>query len=132
MTPKEEKLEQYRRIARKDDAFGRVIGVRMLKVSQQVKISEMTPALEGETEMSGDDGKVIRIPRRSIPVVVASVCEIDGQMIPFPRTRGELDSMMDLLDEEGILAAVLAYSDLKPGAKVEDGEAESMADAAKK
>ena len=133
MTPSEEFTERYKTIKSKADEFGRVIGVRRLKPSQQVKISEMTPALEGDTEMTGQDGRTIRIPRRSLPMVAAAVCQIDGAMIPFPKTRGELDAILDRLDAEGLLAAVQAYGELVPSVKTDDGEgAKDVIDDAKK
>lgn len=133
MTPSEEFTERYKTIKTRPDELGRVIGVRRLKPSQQVKISEMTPQLEGETEMAGAEGRTIKIPRRSLPMVAAAVCQIDGAMIPFPRTRAELDAIMDRLDEEGLLAAVQAYGELVPSAKSDDGEGEKdVIDDAKK
>ena len=134
MTPSEELTSRYTRIEREADALGRVIGVRRLKVSQQVKVSEMTPSLEGNTEMTSEDGRSVRISRRSLPVVAASVCEIDGTMIPFARTRGELDAIMDRLDEEGLVAAVIAYSRFapQPEANGAEGDSEDTNDLAKK
>lgn len=138
MLASEELTSRYSKIERAPDDLGRVIGVRRLKLSQQIKINEMTPALDGETELVGDNGTT-RVSRRSLPLIAASVCEIDDVPVPFPRNRGELDAIMDRLDEEGLLAAVRATAKLTPRpdpatAGGEDGEGEpgSVADAAKK
>jgi hypothetical protein len=52
MTPTEERLNRYRQIEREADALGRLIGVHRLKISQQLKIEEMTPASGRTMEMS--------------------------------------------------------------------------------
>jgi hypothetical protein len=114
MTPTEEYTERYKQIERHSDTIGRVIGVHRLRMSQQMKISEMTPGLEGTTEVTTLEGEVITISRRSLPLIAAAVCEIDGIPIPFPKSRGELDSIMDRLDEPGILAAIEASNKLNP------------------
>lgn len=114
MTPTEEFTSRYRQVERVTDKMGRLIGVRRLKVSQQLKVSEMTPALEGFQEFFTEGDKKITIPRRSLPLIAASVCEIDGQAYAFPRSRAELDDMMDKLDEEGLAAAVQASVNLNP------------------
>lgn len=118
MTPSEELISRYARVEREADAFGRVIGVRKLKISQQTKVSEMTPGLEGESEVLMDDGeggqKLVRISRRSQMLIASAVCEIDGIVIPFARNRGELDAIADRLDEEGLVAAMIAYARFIP------------------
>lgn len=123
-TPSEELINRYSRVEREADALGRLISVRRLRVSQQTKVAEMTPNLDGETEivMTGEDGveKTVRISRRGIMIVAASVSEIDGVPIPFARNRGELDSIADRLDEEGLAAAMKALTRFQP--KVAEGE----------
>src|SRR5580693_6510193 len=109
MTPSEERLQRYRQIEREADALGRLIGVHRLTISQQLKIEEMTPALDGWTTLTDKDGADVKIPRRSLPLIAAAVCEMDNNPIPFPRTRGELDAILDRLDSEGIAAASLAF-----------------------
>jgi hypothetical protein len=123
-TPSEELINRYARVEREADAFGRLIGCRKLRVSQQVKISGMTPELDGETEVTttddnGNETKV-RIARRGLMIVAASVCEIEGIPIPFSRNRGELDAIADRLDEEGLSAAMKALDRFRP--KVAEGE----------
>jgi hypothetical protein len=135
MTPSEDITQRYLRVEREKDSIGRLIGVRKLKISQQTKIAEMTPGLEGEAEviLTGEDGepKPVRIARRSQMLIAAAVCEIDGQNIPFARTRGELDAIADRLDEEGIIAAMMAYARLQPK-PAEGEEAPAAIDEAKK
>jgi hypothetical protein len=123
-TPSEELINRYSRVEREADALGRLISVRRLRVSQQTKVAEMTPNLDGDSEviMTGEDGveKTVRISRRGIMIVAASVSEIDGVPIPFARNRGELDSIADRLDEEGLAAAMKALTRFQP--KVAEGE----------
>jgi hypothetical protein len=109
-----------------------VIGVKRLKISLQLKVEEMTPGLEGSTTLEDKDGRELKIPRRSLPMIAAAVCEIDNIPIPFPRTRGELDSMMDVLDGEGFAAAAVAFGRLNPIALDADGKQGSAEDPAKK
>ena len=131
MPTQDEIFARYRRVEREADAFGRVIGVRKLRVSEQTKVSEMTPALDGQTVIKTEDGGEITIDRRLFMIVAASVCEIDAVPIPFPRTRGELDSIADRLDDEGIASATKAWVKLHP--KRDDSEeAVGGNDAAKK
>ena len=131
MTPSEEIITRYARIEREADAFGRIIGVRKLKISQQTKVSELTPGLEGSAEVELTDKRIVTIARRTQMLIAAAVCEIDQVAIPFPKSRGELDAIADRLDEEGLVAAMVAYARLSP--QKADGEAdESGLDAAKK
>jgi hypothetical protein len=132
MTPSEERINRYIEIAREADAVGRLIGVKRLKISQQLKIEEMTPALDGSATLTTPDGQEMKIPRRSIPMIAAAVCEIDNVPIPFPRTRGELDAMMDRLDSEGFAAAAAAFGKLNPTELNVEGEVLSGDDVAKK
>lgn len=131
MTPSEELIQRYSRVEREADVFGRLIGVRKLKVSQQTKVAEMTPGLEGNSEVRLPDDTVIRISRRSTMLIAAAVCEVDGVSISFPRNRGELDAIADRLDEEGLAAAVMAYTRFQPQA-AEGEEAPDAIDEAKK
>lgn len=120
MTPSDEIVSRYAKVERNADAFGRVIGVRRLKVSQQTRVAEMTPGLEGDFEVELPESKdeagnvvpprMVKLSRRTQLLVAAAVCEIDGTPIPFPKTRGELDAITDRLDEEGLVAAMAAYA----------------------
>ena len=124
MTPSEEIIGRYVKIERQADSLGRLIGVRRLKPSQQTRIEEMTPQLDGETKMQVLDEetgieKTVGVPRRIQITIAAAVCEIDSVPIPFARTRSELDAIFDRLDQEGIKAAMIAYGKLFP--KGDDG-----------
>ena len=137
MTTQAEIAARYNRVEREADAAGRIIGVRKLRVSEQTRIEEMTPNLDGlktvwlPSSEAFPDGKEVQIDRRTFMIAAASVCEIDNVPIPFPRTRGELDSIADRLDEEGIAAALGAYARLQPK-PVESGEPVAGDDPAKK
>ena len=130
MTPSEEKIARYTKIERASDEFGRVIGVHHLRLSQILKVEEMTPALDGASASTDEDGEKIEIPKRTIPFLAAMVCEIDGTPIPFPRNRGELDAILDRLDNEGVRAANAALQKLNPPSEKE-GEISAI-EAAKK
>lgn len=114
-TESEAKTARYSRVEKEADDFGRVIGVRRLKPSEQKKVLGMTDDLSGDEEIRTTDQEsgeptTLYLPRRFDHLVAASVCEIDDVKIPFPKTRGELDSMLDRLDNEGIKAASLAFA----------------------
>lgn len=105
MKPTEEFSKRYAKVERETDAFGRVIGVRRLRPSEQLKVQGLTSDLEGDAVLVGVDQSV---PRRMPAIIAASVCEIDGAPITFPKNRGELDAIIDALDAEGMQAAVNA------------------------
>jgi len=104
-TESEIKLARYGAVEKEADKFGRVIGVRRLKPSEQAKVAGMTADLAGSDEMFGPTGEKILIPHRLQIQIAAAVCMIDEARIPFPRNRGELDAIFDRLDGEGITAA---------------------------
>jgi hypothetical protein len=135
--PSEELIARYSKVERQADAFGRLVGVRRLKPAQQQKIVEMTPGLSGEDETTVRDEitgaeMIMKIPRRMQLNVAAAVCEIDSVPIPFARNRGELDSIYDRLDREGMDAAMQAFFRLIPKRDSDDEGAEDSTDAAKK
>ncbi len=138
MTPSEEIIQRYARIERAVDSFGRKIGVRKLKLSQQTRVAEWTPGLDGSQDITippdpvtGTPAREVSIARRAQMLVIASVCEINDVMRVFPRNRGELDSLADYLDEEGLIAAMTAYARFAPK-PTEGEEGESAMDQAKK
>jgi hypothetical protein len=116
------RISRYREIEREADVFGRIIGVRRLKPSEQTKIDGFTPELSGhnilEFDVFDDDGKPTGekrkqyISHRSPMIFAASVCEIDHHPLVFPRSRQELDANYDMLDGEGIAAAAVALARL--------------------
>lgn len=106
-------LERYKRREKEADKLGRVIQVRKLRPSEQTKIAGMTADLSGADEMVGPKGERVLVPHRIPLTVAACVCGIDDVMIPFPKTRQELDAIFDRLDAEGLAAASAAISRLQ-------------------
>lgn len=127
LTESEVRLQRYKQIEKEGDTLGHVIGVRRLKPSEQTRAMSFTADVTGSDEYEGPGGKKITIPHRMPLMVAAAVCEIDGIPIAFPRNRGELDSIYDRLDEEGLAAASKAMAKLQG---IGDG-AEGGLDAAK-
>ncbi len=112
-TESELKLARYGKVEKNADALGRVIGVRRLKPSEQARITEFTAGLSGTEEVTTPDGTKLSAPLRLPLVLAASVCEIDGMPIPFPRNRAELDAIYDRLDAEGLAAASVGVAKLQ-------------------
>lgn len=108
LTASEEILNRYRHIERQADSRGRIIGIRRLRPSEQSKIVGMTPDLGGYDLVPDldDDNKHTRLSHRMPLMMAASVVEIDGNPMPFPRNRAELDSILDQLDGEGLTAII--------------------------
>src|SRR5258708_373658 len=75
-TESEVKLARYSTIEKEADEFGRVIGVRRLKPSEQTKVSGFCADLTGSDEMISETGAKILIPHRVPLVVAAAVCMI--------------------------------------------------------
>lgn len=113
LTPEEAKA-RYQRTETATDEMGRQITVGRLRPSQQSRIVEMTPGLDGNISATGPKGEVVSVPYRLQMIIAASVRKIDDAVFPFPRTRSELDSVLDLLDNEGMAAASEAYGKLFP------------------
>lgn len=119
-TESEIKLARYSEVAKEADDFGRVIGVRRLRPSEQTKIAGYTSELTGYDEQITAKGEKIQIPHRMPMILAAAVCLIDDSHIPFPRSRGELDAIYDRLDVEGIKAAGTAFIKLEGGRRPTD------------
>lgn len=113
-TESEAKLARYSETAKEADEFGRVIGVRRLKPSEQTKVAGFTSELSGYDEMMNSKGEKIQVPHRMPLTLAAAVCMIDDAHIPFARNRGELDAIYDRLDVEGLAAAGRAWQKLNP------------------
>lgn len=118
-------LERYKRRESEADKLGRLITVRKLRPSEQTKIAGMTSDLSGSDEMIGPKGERVFVPHRIPLTVAACVCGIDDVMIPFPKTRQELDAIFDRLDAEGLAAASAAI------ARMQSDDIEDPVDAAK-
>jgi hypothetical protein len=125
---------KYDRVERVVDTLGRTIGVKRLKPSQQLHVQELAPALDGVTTVVDEDpespnfGKSFDVPKSSPLIMAASVVEIDSSPIAFPKTRAELNSVLDLLDSEGLSAVSEALSALS---KAESGVTVDVAATAK-
>jgi hypothetical protein len=104
-TESEIKLARYNTVEKEADQFGRVIGVRRLKPSEQTKLAGMTADISGHDEATGPEGAMVNVSHRLPLMITASVCLIDDARIPFPRNAGELYAMYDRLDAEGLAAA---------------------------
>ncbi len=108
-TESEAKIARYNKIEREADDWGRIIGVRRLKPSEQAKVSGMTPDLKGADEIRNDTtGEMMSLPHSMRHFIAAAVCELDQSPIPFSRNRAELDAILDRLDNEGLAAATKA------------------------
>lgn len=105
-------LERYNRSETVSDQFGRAIMVKRLRASEQLRVLRWA---------NSDDHTV-----RLYYTAVAATRGIDGLIIPFPQSDAELTNTIDLLDREGIAAAISAYA--KVGV---DEEAAKDEDAAK-
>lgn len=104
---------RYSHVERETDTLGRSIGVRRLKLSERTRLTAMTPDLGGMDEvLNQTTGLVQLIPQRAQYYIVAMVCQINDSHIPFPRNRGELDAILDRLDQEGMEAASEAVNRL--------------------
>lgn len=125
-TESEVKIARYNRIEREADDWGRVIGVRRLKPSEQSKVSGLTTDLKGSDEvLNPTTGETLHFPHSMRHFLAAAVCEIDQSPIPFPRSRGELDAILDRLDNEGLAAATKALVRLSDAQAVADPMAEA-------
>lgn len=104
-TESEVRLARYRQVEKEADAFGRVIGVRRLKPSEQARLQGMVADVTGFDLAELETGEQIPIPHK-VPIMLAAVvCMIDEVLIPFAKNRAELDAIFDRLDREGIEAA---------------------------
>ena len=105
----EVKKSRYSQVEKEPDGFGRIIGVRRLKPSEQTRLAGMTADLTGSDEHFDDETqKKVLVPHRTPLILAASVCYlndgVDELHIPFPKNRAELDAMYDRLDVEGLAA----------------------------
>jgi hypothetical protein len=113
---------KYRAVEREADELGRIIGVRRLRPSEKLRVSGLTPDLDGfdqvEEQVTGPDGQMVKtgnvVPfSHRLPLIIAaSVCELNEAKLGFPKTRQDLDGRYDLLDDAGLAAASRAWSRL--------------------
>lgn len=110
-TASEEILARYKKRESETDAFGRLITVRKLRPGEQVALMRM-----GDTEVT---------PAINTMTVGASVCKIDDLDYTFPKNIGELNAVLNVLDEEGLFAATNAFIRIQGLNKDEDAEGTS-------
>ena len=105
---------RYAYVEREQDKLGRMIGVRRLRLSERTRLTAMTPDLGCMDEMQDPNlpGATMLVPQRAQYYIVAMVCQINDAHISFPRNRGELDAILDRLDQEGMEAASAAVNRL--------------------
>lgn len=109
---KEELLARYSKKEVAADAFGRLITVVRLKFSEVLAIRRMA-----ETE---------DVTSLAYMLAAASVRNIDDNPLPFPRNMLDLNTTIDLLDQEGIGAAIEASAKLRDDAGAADPKASAQ------
>jgi hypothetical protein len=105
--------EKYARKETIADEYGRIIIVKPLTTSQQVKVREMAG--------NGDPGVI------GILTLAASIVSIDEIFWPFPKDRKELDMSLDVLDEKGLEAVAKAYEKFNEKAVETEEAAKNLA-----
>lgn len=127
-TESEIKLARYKQVEKEADDFGRLIGVRRLKPSEQSRLQGMIADVVGFDEIETDTGARIPIPHKVPLMLAASVCMIDDVHVTFPKNRAELDAIFDRLDREGVEAAGKAgvrLNETDPSAAISKEEAKN-------
>lgn len=104
---------RYSETITKEDAFGRAIKVGRLRPAQQLKAAEM----------SANDSAATTIR------LVCMVRGVDDKDLAFPANRAEVDSRLNMLEEEGLAAIVEALKELY--GVDDDSEPKELGDAAK-
>lgn len=89
------------------DELGRKIGVRWLGPLQRTSLSRI---------VGSEDAENLGVMNNYLPAF--AVAEIDGNPVPPPTSRLELDAILAKLDDEGILAAAKAIGRMR-GAKTD-------------
>ena len=118
MPSKDEILARYSKKEVEADTLGRLISVVNLKFSERLTIRRWA-----ET----DDG--LALAYMGAAAAVREIASSDGKppvIFPFPRSFAELNSTIDILDDEGMTAAMTASIRLRGGdAGEEDKEAKN-------
>lgn len=94
--PSEEIVAAANEIAYVTDGRGRRIGLKKPSLLAQYRL----------VELLGDSAKNETFLGMVMPIVM--VCEIDGDKVPSPSTRRELDALIQRVEEDG-LAAIANY-----------------------
>ena len=104
--------EKYTKRETEADELGRLITVRLLHPSEQSRVVGMTEDLSGLEAVTTSNGTKFEMSHRAPLMLAAAVCQIDDAHVTFPRNRGELDSILDRLDADGLEAAGKALARL--------------------
>ncbi len=104
-----------KRTANVVDSEGRVLKVRTLSAVQRMKLFGAA---------GPEKSLVDRYMAYSI--MAASVVEIDAQLIPFPRSAGEAEAIVNRLDDHGLTAVAQALAALRPEEEDVAAAAENM------
>lgn len=97
---KQRKKDRYGKRAAHADEWGRIIEVRPLRPSEQLRIMKM---------IESEDANL-----RGMCSIAATVTKIGEADIPFPRTFEDLCATVDELDNEGMEAVGAALRKLNP------------------
>lgn len=116
LTASQEILERYKKTVVKTDDLGRAITVRKLKPSQQVMVMTMA-----DTDLKSP---------LNVMQIAAAVVKIDDAIFPFPKNQAELLSVVDVLDDEGLAAALEAIVEINGGKIADDGSVSAAAEVA--
>lgn len=116
LTASEEILARYKKTETTTDTLGRAIVVRKLKPSQQVAVMTMA-----DTDLKSP---------LSVMQIAAAVVKIDDNIYPFAKSRDELLAVVDVLDDEGLAAALEGVVKLNGGQIDADGKVQTAANIA--
>jgi hypothetical protein len=92
---KQEILDRYAKVEKAADKFGRIITIGKLKPSQGLAVIRLADTKDDYVQF--------------VSRVAASVRMIDEAIYAFPRDAAELNSIIDVLDKEGMDAAGEAF-----------------------
>lgn len=97
-TPSEQVMAKSEEITT-TDSRGRIIKLKKPGVLAQYRL----------VEMMGDSAKNEVYMGMVLPVVF--VCEIDGDAVPFPMSKSEVEALIQRLDEDGLAAVMKAMEE---------------------
>ncbi len=99
-TPSQEILERANRIVRVSDARGRTLGVKQPSLLERLRIYELAGAQNAENKVY-----------LGLVGTVLAIAELDGERLPFPATKRELEARVSLVGDEGLAAAGRALAE---------------------
>jgi len=92
--PSQEIVERAHRIIRVSDARGRTLGIKLPSLLDRLHTYEIVGAQNAQNDVY-----------LGLVGTVLSVVELDGERLPFPATKRELEARVTLVGEEGAAAA---------------------------